>query len=222
MKHISTLFQIILWSATFILTLIWMFWKNPPFEPEPLTVALGLIATASSAILKQYADKLEVEKFSIADALAVGYVNNFIEPLLTQLIKNNKIALLHIFIPDKLSDLYPKNIDRLLSELKERNLGNKTVNVELDEGRGVRDVLSVFNTNGDNVYFDFPNTLLTLNPLISFKVESRRNSFNEKDKAVLGKLYISKFQETVKNLLAEKNLYPKYVKFSGSLNEVQL
>ena len=222
MKKVSTLFQIILWTGTFVLTLVWMFWKNPPFEPEPLTVALGLIATASSAILKQYADKLEVETFSIADALAVGYVNNFIEPLLTQLIKENRIAIFHIFIPEKLSDLYPKNIDRLISELKERKLGNKTVNVELDEGRGVRDVLSVFNTNGDNVYFDFPNTLLTLNPLINFKVESKKNSSSEKDKAVLGKLYISKFQETVKKLLEEKNLYPKYVKFSSSLDEVQL
>ena len=199
-----------------------MFWTNPPFEPEPLTVALGLIATASSAILRQYEDKLEVEKFSIADALAVGYVNNFIEPLVTQLIKNDQIALLHIFIPVKLSDLEPKNVDRLLSELKERELSNKTVNVELDEGRGVRDVLSVFNTRGDNIYFDFPNTLLTLNPLINYKVESRRNSFNEDKKATLGKLYIAKFQETVENLLKEKNLYPKYVKFSNSFDEIQL
>lgn len=199
-----------------------MFWPNPPFEPEPLTVALGLIATASSAILKQYENKLEVEKFSIADALAVGYVDNFAEPLLTQLIKNNKIALFHIFIPEKLSDLYPKNIDRLISELKEHNLKNKTVNVELDEGRGARDVLSVFNANGDNIYFDFPNTLLTLNPLINFKIESKKNSFNEKDKALLGKLYISRFQEAVKKRLEEKNLYPKYVQFTHSLNEIQL
>lgn len=219
-KFISNLFQIILWSVSFILSLIWIFCPNPTFEPEPLTFAIGLIAAASSAILKKYNDKLEQEKFCTANALAVGYVNNFIEPILTQLIKNNKNSKLYIFIPEKLSDLYPKNIDRLIAELKVRNLSNKTINVKLDEGRGVRDIMSIINANGDNVYLDFPSTLLTLNILIDYKIESKKNSFNEKEKARLGKLYIAKFKETTQTLLEEKNLLPKHVEFSNSLNQV--
>lgn len=165
---------------------------------------------------------MEQEKFCTANALAVGYVNNFIEPILTQLIKNNKNSKLYIFIPEKLSDLYPKNIDRLVAELKVRNLSNKTINVKLDEGRGVRDIMTIINANGDNVYFDFPSTLLTLNILIDYKIESKKNSFNEKEKARLGKLYIAKFKETTQNLLEEKNLLPKHVEFSNSLNQVPL
>ena len=221
-KLISNIFQIILWCALFVLSLIWIFWSNPPFEPEPLTFAVGLIASASSAILKKYGDKLEQEKFCTANALAVGYVNNFIEPILTQLIKNNKNSMLYIYIPEKISDLYPKNIDRLVAELKERNLSNKTINVKLDEGRGVRDIMSIINANGENVYFDFPSTLLTLNILIDYKIESKKNSFNEKERALLGKLYIAKFKETTQTLLEEKNLFPKYVEFSNSLNKIRL
>jgi len=221
-KLVSKLFQIILWSASFILSLIWIFCSNPPFEPEPLTFALGLIAIGSSAILNRYADKLEQEKFCTANALAVGYVNNFIEPILTQLIKKNKNSILYIFIPEKLSDLYPKNIDRLVAELKDRNLIQKTINVKLDEGRGLRDVMTITNANGDNIYFDFPSTLLTLNILIEYKVESKKNSFNSKEKALLGELYIAKFKETTQKLLEEKNLFSKYVEFSNSLNEIQI
>lgn len=220
-KSISKIFQIVLWTASFILAMIWVFWTNPPFEPEPLTFALGLIAVASSAILNRYNNKLELEKFCTANALAVGYVNNFIEPVLTQLIKNNKNSILYIFIPEKISDLFPKNIDRLVSELKERNLSNKTINVKLQEGRGARDIMSIINANGDNVYFDFPSTLLTLNILIDYKIESKKNSFNSTEKELLGKLYIAKFKETAKTLLEEKNLFPKYVEFSNSLEEIQ-
>ena len=218
----SRLFQVILWTATFILTLIWIFCPNPSFQPEPLTVALGLIATASSTLLKKYADKLEVEKFCTANALAVGYVNNFIEPILTQLIKNNKIGILHIYIPEKLSDLDTKNIDRMIAGLREKNLTNKTINVKLDEGRGVRDIMSIYNVDGANVYFDFPNTLLTLNPLIDYKTVSKKNDFNEEEKSALGKIYISKFKETVESLLKDKNLFPQHVKFVNSLNDLQL
>lgn len=219
-KIISKIFQIIIWSTSFILTLIWIFCSNPPFEPEPLTCALGLIAVASSAILNKYDDKLEKEKFCTANALAVGYVNNFIEPVLTQLIKNNRKSILYIFIPEKIDDLYPKNIDRLVAELKGRNLSNETINIKLDEGRGARDLMTIINANGENVYFDFPSTLLTLNILIDYKIKSKKNSFNDKEKAQLGRLYIEKFRETTKMLLVAKHLYPKYVEFSDSLDEI--
>lgn len=218
----SKLFQIILWSTSFILSLIWMFYPNPPFEPEPLTFALSLIAIGSSAILNKYSNKLEQEEFCTANALAVGYVNNFIEPVLTQLIKENRNSILYVFIPGKLSDLYSKNIDRLVADLKNRNLTQKTINVKLDEGRRLRDIMTITNVDGDNVYFDFPSTLLTLKLLIDYKVESKRNSFNGEEKALLGELYIAKFKETTKKLLEEKNLFPKYVEFSNSLNEIPL
>jgi len=109
-----------------------------------------------------------------------------------------------------------------VAALKARNLSNETINIKLDEGRGVRDLMTIINANGDNVYFDFPSTLLTLNILIDYKIESKKNSFNDKEKALLGKLYIEKFRETTKALLEEKHLFPKYVEFSNSLDEIQL
>ncbi len=221
-RSFSVIFQIFLWTTTFVLTLIWIFYPNPPFEPEPLTVALGLIATASSTFLNKYASKLKIEEFSTANALAVGYVNNFVEPVLTQLIKNNEESMFYIYLPNKLSDLYPKNIDRMVSDIKKSDLNNKTVSLKLDEGRGARDVMTIFNTDGKNVYFDFPNTLLTLEALVNYKIESKSNNFNNEEKDELGKEYIMIFKETVEKLLTDKNLYPEYVQFTDSINETSL
>jgi len=221
-RKLSVIFQVVLWLATFILTIAWMFWPDPPFQPEPLTVAIGLVAMATTTLLSRYENKLKTEEFCIANALAVGYVNNFIEPVLTELIKKNKSPLFYIYIPAKISDLLPKNIDRLVSNLKESNLTNQTISIKLDEGRGARDVMTIFNTNGANVYFDFPNTLLTLSPLIDYKLESKKNSFNNAEKDELGRLYISKFKQTVEDLLTDKNLSPKYVQFTNSIDNINL
>lgn len=95
-RKISIVFQIILWQITFNLSLIWVFYPNPSFKPEPLTLALGLISATTSMILNKHANTLKVEEFCVVKALLIGYMNNFVKPVLSQIIKNNKEAIFYI------------------------------------------------------------------------------------------------------------------------------
>jgi len=219
-KQISVIFQVILWLLTLILTLTWLFVKDPPFEPEPLIVISGLVASGTSAILRKYREKIEVEEFCISNALAFGYVNNFLEPAITQLMKDNVVPKFYIFMPEKLSDLLPKSIDRYVASLQQENLLGKPITIESQEGRGARDIISISNAEGRNIYFDFPNTLLTIVPLIEYKLESGKSSFNNEEKEEYGALYISRFKETVRELLIQKRLFPDAVSFTESIKGV--
>ena len=87
------------------------------------------------------------------------------------------------------------------------------VSLEDKENR-IRDILSVYREqNGSPRYFDFPSTLLTLSSLIDYKVESRKDSFDEAQKAALGKSYIDRFQSELEGMIENKNL-SEYIRFT--------
>lgn len=220
-RKVSIVFQVVLWSLTFALSMVWLFVDRPPFEPEPLTVVAGLIASASSAILKRYEDELRLEEFCTADALAMGYVNNFLEPVLTQLIKEGKSPFVIIFIPKTLVELQPKNIDRMLGELRKSALNDEVLSVKLDEGRGWRDIMSIRGNVKEEFFIDFPSTLLTLQPLIDFKVSSQKDSFNKLDKQLLASRFISKFEQTAQSQLQEQQLFPQNSIFLHDIEAVK-
>jgi hypothetical protein len=205
LKRISKLLLALLWTSTLATALVWILVDNPPFDPEPVTVVLGLMSTATTALLSEYASRLEQESFSPAFALAYGYVNNFVEPVLTQLIKQHKLdVLLYIYIPEKLAELEPRSIDRIMAHIRERNFNDEVVNLEFAEGRA-RDILSIRQSANNPVYFDFPNTLLTLNSFIDYKLNTaRKPSHDARD--LLGRQYIGKFRDTVKEITDAKGL----------------
>ena len=218
-NKIATATVIILWFASIMFAVIWIFGISFPYEPEPLTFVMGLLSMAITGLVNRYSNALEKEKFSVANVLAKGYVNNFVEPVLTQLIKNNSAngekPLFYIFIPRLLSELTPKGIDRLKGKLKDKGFLEKTVKVKLSEGRGVRDVLTVSNANDKNVYFDFPNTLYALTDFVEFKMNSPKDSLNVELRNKIGKEYIARFKEQLIESLQEKHMYPENVKFTN-------
>jgi hypothetical protein len=194
----------LLWVSTFVAALVWAFAKNPPFEPEPVTVLLGLISGAITSLLNEYSQRLKKEEFSTSYALAYGYVNNFLEPAITALLKNGKL-LFYIYIPELLSELEPKQIERTIAKMRERNFTNRTITLELNEGRP-RDILLISKGPNDSVYFDFPTTLLTLNSYVDYKVESRSGTFSQEQKIDLGKEFIKKFKEALVKMMESKGL----------------
>lgn len=218
-KDLAILIQIVLWFASAFFAIIWIF--NIPFryQPEPITVMLGLISMAVSGLANRYSHALDIEQYSVANVLAKGYVNNFVEPVLTQLIKDSigkeNNPLFYIFIPELLSELTPKSIDRLKAKLKAKGLSENTVKVKLNEGRGVRDVMTVSNSNNKNVYFDFPNTLFSLTDFVEFKMNSPKDSLNIDLKNKIGKKYIERFKKQLIESLEEKHLHPEYIKFTN-------
>jgi hypothetical protein len=214
-KVISKAVMILLWLSTLACTVLWATGVSLPFEPEPITVILGLVSAALTALMNEYANALEKEEYSVSYALAYGYVINFLEPVITAILKqtpSGERPKFFIYMPERLQELEPKSIDRTLARLREKNLITQSINLELAEGR-VRDVLTI-SMEQSHVYFDFPTTLLTLNSFIAYKSDSKKNSFAEEEKVKLGKAFIVKFQQTVSTMLEEKNL-SDYVSFIG-------
>lgn len=201
--------MVFLWTATFAVSMCWLFWKNPPFDAEPITVALGLVSTAVTALLSEFGSRLEEEEFSLPYALAYGYINNFVEPLISQLLKNIPLGSpkpkLYIYLPDKLNELEPRNIERVIGRIRMKSFEDKVVNLEFQEGRA-RDILTVSASDKQRVYFDFPNTLLSLNSLIDYKMESRKNRFSDSIREEMAKGYIVKFKQVLETLIQSKDL----------------
>jgi hypothetical protein len=214
-QHLAKVFIGLLWLSTLSIALCWLFWKNPPFDPEPVTVVLGLISTAVTGLLTEFDSRLHKEEFSLPYALAYGYVNNFVEPLVTQLLQNISPGMpaprLYIFLPQNLSELEPKNLGRVIGLIRLRNFKDNVVTLEFQEGRS-RDVLTITQGNDQHFYFDFPNTLLSLNSLIDYKMESRKNHFTDSIKDELARVYIVTFKGVIEKLIESKNLKP-YVFF---------
>jgi hypothetical protein len=218
-KNLAILIQLVLWLTSAIFAIIWIIDIPFRYQPEPITVMLGLISVAVSGLAKRYAQALDIEQYSVANVLAKGYVNNFVEPVLTQLIKSSIVKgdkpLFYIFIPDLLSELTPKSIDRLKAKLKSKGLLETTIKVRINEGRGVRDVMTVSNSNNKNVYFDFPNTLFSLTDFVEFKMNSPKDSLNVDLKNKIGKEYIERFKKQLIESLQEKHLHPEYIRFTN-------
>jgi hypothetical protein len=215
LQIISKIVIVTLWLATLAVALAWLFWKDAPFDPEPITVVLGLISTAITALLSELSSRLEEEEFSLPYALAYGYVNNFIEPLVSQLLmnaKDGKKPKVFIYMPVKLSELEASNIERILGKMRLNNYKDEVINLEFKEGRA-RDILTI-NAGDKHAFFDFPNTLLSLNSLIDYKIESRKNKFTDNAREEMAKVYIEKFRDVVDSLLAKKDL-KEYIMFIG-------
>lgn len=184
-------------------------------NPEPIYIITNLVFATLSALHRKLIDRCE---FSPAEALAIGYGNNFLRPLLTSLIaKHHKIPTVIIYRPNRISDLQTDNIQRMKAELKGRKYSLEQIGIEDEQGR-IRDILTVKKTNEDHVYFDFPSTLLTLSPYIDFKVASTANNSSSKQKLKLGEDLIGAFYTKLDEVLEEANL-AAYVNYCGnSLN----
>ena len=223
-KIASTVLLVLVWLATFTVAMCWLLDLPLPFKPEPVTAVLVLLSPAITAVVRSYIkllqskDKeLEAERFSMPDALAHGYVENFIEPAITKLIRETppgkNTPRLYIYMPEDMSEVEPKSIDRTIARIREQNYSTSVVNLDIEAGRA-RDILTIFKGEKDSAtYFDFPNTLRTLIALVEYKVPSKAESFNKKEKQELGRAYIERFKTRVEKMISEKDL-SQYVFFT--------
>lgn len=224
-NQIANITVVILWLASLFFAVIWIGGIPFKYEAEPITYILGLVSVAVTGLLKWYSNELEKETFSVANVLANGYVNNFLEPVLTQLIKNSGTEakpMFYIFIPELLTDMTGKSIDRLKAKLKAKGLVQNTVQIKLGEGRGVRDVMTISNSKTKNVYFDFPNTIYALTDYVDFKLNSPKDTLNVKKRNELGKKYIDRFKQQLIETLTERKLYPEYIKCADCEFNIEL
>lgn len=191
-----------------IIIVFWLLKKTiPRFENIELE-ALVTIVSFFAVTLNQLNRKLfERTEYSPADVLALGYVNNFLLPVITQLkedgIKNPSLC---IYKPNKINELEASNIDVIKAELRNKNYMLQEVKLNLKQARA-RDILTIQKNENKQIYFDFPNTLLSLLNYIDYKAESKANTSPDLLKTELGISLINKFYQKVEELAKEKRIY---------------
>lgn len=191
-----------------IIIVFWLLKKAiPKFENIDLE-ALVTIVSFFAVTLNQLNRKLfERTEYSPADVLALGYVNNFLLPVITQLkedgIRNPSLC---IYKPNKINELEASNIDVIKAELRNKNYLLQEVKLNLRQARA-RDILTIQKNENKQIYFDFPNTLLSLLNYIDYKAESKSNTSPDKLKTELGISLITKFYKKVEELADEKRIY---------------
>jgi hypothetical protein len=218
--RIFTYFSYVLNFLTATIVVFWLLKKTiPKFENIDLE-ALVTIVSFFAVSLNQLNRKLfEKTEYSPADVLALGYVNNFLMPVITQLkedgIKNPNLC---IYKPTKINDLEASNIEIIKAELKNKNYSVNQIKLDLKHARA-RDILTIQKNEGKQIYFDFPNTLLSLLSYIDYKAESKANTSSDKLKTELGINLIAKFYSKVEELAKDKRIF-KNIKFcEADLNQ---
>ena len=156
----------------------------------------------------------EKTEYSPADVLALGYVNNFLVPVITQLKEDGvKKPSLCIYKPNKIYELESSNIYAIKAELRSREYSLVEVEVKLNLKQArARDILTIQKNDSNQIYFDFPNTLLSLLSYIDYKAESKANTLSDKIKTELGVNLIFEFYKKAEELAKEKRIH-KNIKF---------
>ena len=172
-------------------------------DHEPLFVMFTVIY----AILNQvHRWLLNESEYSPAYALAAGYFNNFISPVVTQLKEDGiKTPIIYIYKPEVISELFKENVDRIKAEIRNNSFELSEINLSLKHGRA-RDVLQVQKSKTKSVYFDFPNTLKSIIPYVDYKVNSRENNTSEEAKRKLIEELIGKFYDKLDELIKIENI----------------
>jgi len=200
--------SIILNVIAFLALIIWLFDKDLYiFEKKLDKEALFVVLTTIAVSLNQFHKWLLSEaEYSPAYALALGYMNNFIEPIIVQLIEDGvKTPIVYIYRPNSITELYKLNIDKTKATIRNMSFELTELQLNLRHGRA-RDILTIQKSKTKKVFFDFPNTLLSLTSYIEFKCNSRKNELNNKEKEKITDSLLEKFYSKIDDLAESKNL----------------
>jgi len=189
------------------------------FKPDNLFVFFGAIGGICAFLLEVYSR--QAKKFSAANVLAVGYVKNFLEPVMIQILDHKKpgdpIPKFYVFIPLEISKLEENSIVLLKKSLDNDGYVSAPVNVQIPKQR-TRNILLI-TKNGNGFYFDIATTLSSLSALIEYTLEKKKNTSPEKLKDTIFKEHINYFKDELIKLLKDKDL-DKYVTLIKSIEEI--
>lgn len=167
---------------------------------------IGIAFVLKEIIIQWQMRRIESLEYSPAISIAHGYVNNFLEPAIGELIASKGVDVnFKIYMPNDLEELSDQQIDRMKHQIESRGYKLKEIKLKRTSGRP-HDVLIVEKQQGSISYFDFPRTLLSLQSYIDYKVDSRKNESTDHKKNVLGKKMVDAFHNEVKRLMKKKDM----------------
>ncbi|MEQ8416567.1 MAG: hypothetical protein RIB71_18945 [Imperialibacter sp.] len=205
-------------SFTAITVILFVLWLMYP-DGIPWEAIIGILFLAKEGIIRWQMKKIESLEFTPAISLAHGYVNNFLEPAISELLSKNGAGLnFKIYIPNDLEELSDQQIERMKHQLQAKGFRLKEIKLKRKTGRP-HDILTVEKQEGSVSYFDFPRTLLSLQSYIDYKVESAKNEMSDEKKQVLGGRLVAAFYNEVQRLIKKKNI-ESMVNFVGKSLEI--
>ncbi|TCL10820.1 hypothetical protein EV198_1852 [Roseivirga ehrenbergii] len=189
-------------AITLALMILWIKYPNR-IEWEAI---IGILLVIKEVTIRWQIGKIESLEFSPAISLAHGYVNNFLEPAINELLmKASNNINFSIYIPHDLEELSDQQIDRMKLQIEANGYRLKEIKLKKKTGRP-HDLLLVEKQEGTLSYFDFPRTLLSLQSYIDYKVDSTKNEFSEEKKIAMGAKLVDAFHNEVDRLIKKKNL----------------
>lgn len=207
----------------FICFVLWIF---RPYIEETFKIGFLIDFEPSFAILsgvslilnKVLSDLLKDSEYSPSYALATGYIKNFISPAITQLIEDGvSKPRIYVFKPNTLEELSSDNIDRMKAKLKNKKYDLSVINLSMKNGRA-KDLMIINKKNGKQIYFDFPNTLLSLFAYVEYKLDTKANTSAEDNKEKIVKDLIKKFYEKLDALIIEYKIQDNVFTCGDELN----
>jgi hypothetical protein len=215
------LIQLACWLSSFALIILALTNASPFKEKQDsLLELLGSLSVASVAVNEVY-DRW-AKKFGAAQVLAIGYIENCIEPVVQGLLKKYPLPAVikpvYIFIPPGINSVNNASVNTLLHEA-EFTRQKETVRV-ITPNREDMEIAVITNVRSKKqYYFDVPNTLSSLKALIDYKLKKKANSRSDKEKETLEKKYLEIFRKEVERLVSEKELGNK-VKVIDSIDKL--
>jgi len=190
-------------ALTVILLVLWI--KFPDWIQWEAVI--GIILIIKEIIIQRQMRKIESLEFSPAISLAHGYVNNFLEPAICELLSKSgpEGIKFKVYIPKDLEELSDYQIERIKHQILSLGFRIKEIKLEKKTGRP-HDILTVEKQVGSVTYFDFPRTLLSLQSYIDYKIESSSNESIDHKRQTLGKNLVKAFRNEVQRLIKKKNL----------------
>jgi len=201
---------------TVITILLFGLWLKYPNNVQWEAI-IGILLLAKEGLIRWQIRKIESLEFSPAISLAHGYVNNFLEPAINELlVKNGNELNFNIYIPEDLEELTDQQIERMKVKIEADGYKLREIKLKRKSGRP-HDVLTIEKQAGSVSYFDFPRTLLSLQSYIDYKIESTKNESSDHKKQVLGANLVEAFREEVERLVKNKRLEKMVIFIDNSL-----
>lgn len=154
----------VLTAALFI---FWLFFPNSPYWEA----TIGILFIAKEVIIRWQMRKIEDLEFSPAISLAHGYINNFLEPAINELLsKNGNDLKFSIYIPEDLEELTDQQIERMKIRIQSDGYKLKEIKLKRKSGRP-HDVLTVEKKQVKCSILIFPELSYLFNPILTIRLK---------------------------------------------------
>lgn len=191
-----------------------------PHASVPFSVVGSLLTFCCggvAGVAVWYGKLVRFEEYTPPHALAIGYVANFVAPVVKKLADPDGEAaqgkFFFIYLPDRLSKNPHDAIESLRRKIKNTGGYRCTQDPVGVDGKTTRQVDKVIDAAGRARYLDFPRTLSTLADFINYKTSSREDSFGKDERAKKERDYLKAFRKELEKLIEDDEELKEHVDF---------